>query len=232
MTEDNVEKMLEELKSKNLINRNIKIKKSLATPNFQASIFRRWLIKYNSAFSNLSEDTLKFVILHEVAHKQEKIYKREIVSVFLSLFFSTTSLPISHLILGFSFLFKSLIFSTLSLIFAFILPFYVFVFTFRLLAPWLSQDEFDADIWATKQLLKAYKIKNLREYVGRVFNEIASFSQKMRLRRNILGRLQGFFLLLFPYHPSSEERILNIVSFFSNEGDKDINCLEGEKVLK
>lgn len=219
MTKDNVEKILEELKSKNLIDKYVKFKKSSFALNFQASVFRRGLIKYNPNFSNISEDTLRFIILHEVAHKQEKILKREITSVFLSLFFSVASLPISYLIIGHSSLFNLLILTILAMAFAFFLPIYIFILTFRLLSPWIAQDEFDADIWAMKQLLKAYKIKDIEDYISGVFNEIGSFSQKSKARKSWLGRLQGFFSLLFTYHPNFEDRILNIVLFFDKEND-------------
>ena len=87
----------------------------------------------------------------------------------------------------------------------------------------MAQDEFDADIWAMKQLLKAYQIKDIKDYITIVFNDIASFSQKLKSRRNCLAHFQSFLSLLFTYHPSFEDRILNIVSFFSEgkrkEGD-------------
>ena len=217
MIKNNVEKIVEELKSKNLINKDIKIKESPFVQNFQASIFRKGLIKYNPYFSNISEDTLRFIILHEVAHKQEKILKREIMGVLLSLLFAIPSVPVSYLIIGLSSLFNSPTYTVLAQVFALILPIYVFILTFRILSPWMAQDELDADIWAMKQLLKAYQIKNLKDYVTRVFNEIAGFSQKLKSRKNCLSRIQRFFSLLFIYHPNFEDRILNIVSFFSEE---------------
>ncbi|MCD6237343.1 MAG: M48 family metalloprotease [Thermoplasmata archaeon] len=220
LLQDNVERIVEELKAKNLIGKDIIIKKSPSVLNFKASIFERGLIKYNPNFSNMSEDTLKFIILHEVAHKQEKILKREIMGVLLSLLFAIPSVPVSYLIIGLSSLFNSLIYTGLAQVFALILPIYVFILTFRLLSPWIAQDEFDADIWAMKQLLKAYKIKDIEDYISGVFNEIASFSQKSKARKSWLGRLQGFFSLLFTYHPNFEDRILNIVSFFSEKEDR------------
>lgn len=214
-TKNSVEKVFEELKSKGIIKKNIKIKPGFGVLNFQASIIGKSIIKYNEELSNLDKDVLKFAILHEVGHLERKIW-RELIGTIISFLVALL------LTLSFSEFLRLNTFFYLHLVFLVIIFFYTFSLSFRLLAPWMKKSEFDADAWAIEQLVKFYNLKNPAKYVERVFKKYRKYLQRINEKHKsfiwqVLKALITFFTTILDYHPSDQERIFNIKTFFEED---------------
>jgi len=214
-TKNNVEKVFEELKLKGLISKNIKLKSTFWTLNFQAGLFSRNVIKYNPKFSNLKEDVIRFILLHEVGHHTTGSISKELIGAIVS-FLVGLYLTISFSnFLGID-IANINIFETC---FITVLFFYLFFSIFRLLVPWMKKEEFDADLWAMKQLIKHYNIREPVKFIKFVFKEFERASQRINIetKPSILTKFLNFLEEILTYHPSHYERILNVEMYFMKE---------------
>ncbi len=188
---NSVEKVFEELKEKNIINKSKKLVKSKNVHNFKASlIFNK--IYYNPSYADTSEDSLRFIFSHEEGHHR-KIQR--------------TWLPIILLfcIIPFIFFIWRIYPNVYFIFFCFILYLVLFFFLWYLLKPWLKKDEFDADLWAAIQLKREYKIKNIEEFIGKALDEFSKIRPKVNSLIRIMIKLK--ITKFLGYHPSNKERI-------------------------
>lgn len=204
---DNVQNILTELKNLKLVDTSIYAKPSNQTINFQSSPSDNNRINYNPAFNVLSEDSIRFILLHEVGHKHKFQWARVAIITSLICFAVTYYIIFLKILL----LLKSwnihiLISHTLSTLMALIIAFSFFIVTNRLFIPLLRKDELAADTFAASMLIKGYPGKKPSEIFKTLFKSEKAPEIKSKLRR----RLSILLYKLIKYHPTNEQRIENM----------------------
>lgn len=194
---NNVEEMFDELKQKKLIEKNMQLKKSEIVLNFQADPFGRKIIWYNPKYSNIKKESLKFLLLHEIGHhKIGRIRGAFLVFLFLTCLIVFISIIMNQTITG---------------IFVFSILFVLFFFGLKI---WGKKEELASDCYAMKEVIKAYKIKDLEKYLNRVFRELSQITNKNKNSSKILQVMDKIFPpfnWLIRYHPNDEERISYVI---------------------
>jgi len=195
---DNVQKVLEELKVRGLVRKKVKaIRKSGSLLNFKASVLRRNRILYNEAFAHLDVDSLRFILLHEEGHHQEKQNSKLVIGVVLVV------IGASMLLANY---YASVYDATPLPILYGLLPIYVAlgIFSLRIFQEPLQEDEFAADLYAARLLMEGYGVKEPSRIVGAALSSVSSLLTKGSLVKRMLHLLFGGM------HPNDEERIRHV----------------------
>lgn len=202
-TKNNVKKIFEELKEKNLISKKRILKPSKNIPNFQAKPFSKKLL-YNPSFSNMDNNSVRFTLLHEEGHRKRKsrtlpILLLSIVSSFFLYFLLIRLTNMNSLLVAFI---------SLSLLLSII----------KLFLGYMKEDELDADLWASIKLIENFGIDKPSKLLKKALNSL----KEVKPKQNFISKLATWMRLykIFNYHPSDKERINCIKSIFENENKK------------
>jgi Zn-dependent protease with chaperone function len=182
-------KIFNELKKEGLIPTKRKIKSSKKVRNFKASVFTSNTISFNPDLSELDENVLKLLLLHEEGHLIRKQYGLNSLLFLIGIGFIPLLYCLIFRIFG-----SDLIMSTFFLLF-------VFVSSFRILSVPLELDEYNSDEFASKILRDRYNIKKPSEILKFTLERIPS------LNDTFWNRL---FIAFFDCHPSTYERVKKI----------------------
>lgn len=197
---NNVSYVFKELKNKKIINKKRMLKASNSVINFKSGIIRNNEIYYNPSLTNVSKDSLRFILLHEEGHKQSFSYM-----LVLALVFYTISV----------FYFKNMLPTFLGKLINTILPTIGALVLFFLFKPGIRRDEFNADLYAARRILDNYNLKP-SNLMRRSFIEISKIKPKYNLYSKILNKSYW----LFTPHPAEIERIENVIKFERGYGKK------------
>jgi Zn-dependent protease with chaperone function len=180
-----------ELKARNFINPSRKIKASKKIQGgFKASVFTSNTIIYDPNLSGFDDLMIRFGVLHEEGHLKRGQYAIPALLVLLGLGF----VPLLH----------SIFLSPGTLIISLFFLLFVVFSSIRILTEPFHWDEYGSDEFASKILQENYDIKKPSEIVKNTLNSIPSRFDSS----NLLHRL---FLAFIEYHPSTEQRVRNIV---------------------
>lgn len=195
LTEKKIIEIINELKTRNLVDPKRKIKASKSIPcGFKASVFTSNTISYNPNISGLDDDEIRFCILHEEGHLKRGQYGLPAIC----LLFCLGLIPLFYCII-------LKVDPSILMISVFFMLFVVFS-SIRILTEPFHWDEFGSDEFASKILQEHYDVKKPSEILKKVLNSIpSSFDRSKILPRTCLA--------LIEYHPSIEQRIRNIVEF-------------------
>jgi len=177
MKQTEIEKVFEELKLNNLINKKSQLLCNNSESNLRGT---RNKIYYHPLFANLNKNNLRFLLLHEEAHN--------------TTFQNSTWVLILSFVSGLvSYFFLRHIF------FSIIILFFVF-FLFR---GFIKKDELNADLLSAEKLKKYYHILSPSKIMK---DTIMEFS-KIECKRNFRSKFSSIIIKILGYHPPFEERI-------------------------
>jgi len=197
--EKKIIEIIEELKTRNLVDPHREIKASKRIPcGFKASVFTSNTISYNPNISGLNDDEIRFCILHEEGHLKRGQYGLPAIC----LLFSFGLIPLFYCIL-------LKVDLNVMMISIFFMLFIVFS-SIRILTEPFKGDEYGSDEFASEILREHYDIKKPSEILKNVLNSIPSSFD----RSKILPRL---CLAFIEYHPSVEQRVRNIVELIDEK---------------
>ena len=199
LSEKKIIDIFNDLKARNLIDPNRKLKASKNVPfGFKASVLTSNTISYNPNFTGLDDNMIRFAILHEEGHLKRGQYG--ITSIFF-----LVGLGFIPLLLGILLKFDQnfMVFSSLFFVF-------VFVTSIRILTEPFHWDEYGSDEFASKILRENYDIKKPSDIVKNTLKSIPSSFDSS----NLLHRL---CLAFIEYHPSTEQRVRNIVELIDEK---------------
>jgi Zn-dependent protease with chaperone function len=199
LSEKKIIDITNELKARNFINPNRKIKASKNIPGgFKASVFTSNTIIYDPTLSGFDDHMIRFSVLHEEGHLTRGQYGVPSILFLVGLGF----IP---LLLGILLKFDQnfIVFSSLFFI-------VVFVSSIRILTEPFHWDEYGSDEYASKILRDHYDIKKPSKIVKNTLNSIPSSFDSS----NFLHRL---CLAFIEYHPSTEQRVRNIVELIDEK---------------
>lgn len=214
MKNHKINKIFEELKRKGLIDRRRELKEWKNLNNSMAFPFTN-KISYDPKFSNLDINSLRFILLHEEAHfklKNSLQITWIVVSLFLTLilkFFVQ-----KHLIELVSINNLSI---SLFLIIFYIFYLLVFILILNVLKPIGKKEEFLADEWAVKQMIKTYRIKNPARLIKKTLDHLKKKQVKGKSHgaHGIIKFLSRIIILFhIDPHPSIQKRVKNIQEKF------------------
>ena len=200
-TEKKIIDIFDELKQRNLIDPNRKIEASKNIPGgFKASVFTRNTISYNPNLpAELNDDMIRFCILHEEGHLKRGQYGIPALSFLVGL----GLVPLFFCILSGQGTGFSIIISVCFFLF-------VFFSSIRILNEPFYWDEYGSDEFASKVLRDSYGIKQPSKIAENLLNGIPSSFDSSKL-------LHRLFLAFFEYHPSTEQRVRNIVELIDEK---------------
>ena len=193
---DNVDDVFSELKKRELITKATKVAPSSNYPNFKMS---RGTIFYNPKFANLDHEILRFILLHEEAHRHKRQNSHLALSVILSLF-ALSEVLLVYGVRSNTELIKTM-FSTVCIIYIPFLLFYARIFESS-----IQQDEYDADARAARTMRKEYLVDRPSVPAERALMEIRKRGPDDSLLLSIYDLLYGGM------HPSDRERVERIKS--------------------
>ena len=192
---DGIQNILEELKSKGLIDRDVKaIKKSSRMSGFKASTLWKTRIFYNGDYANLDDDSLRFILLHEDGHHRNKQNSRLLIGMVLAVIASSALLTDYYAAVSGS--------SPLPVLYG-LLPFY-FAFAFlsiRILQDPLQEDEYASDLYAAAVLMERYGVREPSKVVDRALRSVTSSAKPSSLTKRVSHLLFGGI------HPTNKERV-------------------------
>jgi len=215
--DNKLERLFLELRNdKGIIDKKVKLRVSTKTPNFQGLNYLEILklLNYNPTFFNeclskYSDNTIRFVILHEIGHimdhrssRIENTIVKYGILIFIVLIGIT--LTIGGGILGFG----------LSILCAGI--FLILLFReIKSKIGSMTNDEYTADAYALKKMQEHFVQANPCVFIDDVFNALDSISadpKYHKIRDDILGgQIKGAIIkssgLENGYHPSNEDRV-------------------------
>lgn len=189
-----VESLFIELKEAGLIHHKRKLHATKRTPNFKAdTIFKRKIL-YNPKHESISDDSIRFAILHEEGHIINKQSTKLILSIILLMIFSS---------MGFVYYFTGFNLGDAYPVIYGLLPIYLVLglFSIRIFNKPIQSDEFDADKFAAVKLRAHYSYGKSGEVLATLLKEIDGGKQDATL----INRLKN--LLFDEMHPSDDDRV-------------------------
>ncbi len=194
--EEKILQIIDELKNDNLIdpNRTLKVSKDIAM-SFKAGILSRNTITYNPKYcEELDDDMIRFCLLHEEGHLKRGQYG--VPALFLLVCLG-----------GFPLIYCLLVKANQDL---FILSLFFFLFvllsSIRILTEPFHWDEYNSDEFASKILKEKYGIRKPSKILKRTLDSIPSSLDFSKFHSRL-------FYAFIEYHPSTEQRVRNIVEF-------------------
>jgi len=190
----NVDIVFDDLRSKGLIIKAKKLKKS-KHGNFRAIRFPVRKIGYNEKFAGLESEYLRPVLLHEEAHLNQKSY-----SIFI--------LEMDLLILAYAMLlvyyFNDFDFNSSQIIWLVITPFWVLLLlsSFRIFQDPIQMDEYECDKVSATKMKVNWGVRKTSSLFGKALKSLES---EPKSKQSPLDRLSIFFL--DGMHPTIEERV-------------------------
>lgn len=189
---NNVEIVFEELKDKGLIDKDIKLKRCRFVPTFKMCSNK---IKYNPQHLNQSKQALRFILLHEMGHKNKNQYKLNIMVIVVSI------LLIARILINGD------LSSTILVIF--------WIGWFALLCMMFHmsrENEIRADKWAAEQYIETYK-KSPSKAIKRALKE-CKWRSNTKFRIVNLISLCLLSIKRLPYyltHPTDKKRYKEVL---------------------
>jgi len=225
MKNHKINKIFGELKRKGLVDGGRKLKEWKNLNNSMAFPFTNNIF-YDPKFSNLDINSLRFILLHEEAHfklKNSLQITWVIISVIISLFL-TLILKFfvqKHLIELASI--NNLLISFFLIIFYLIFYLLIFILILNVLKPIGKKEEFLADEWAVKQMIKIYRIKNPTKLIKESLYHLKEKRVKGKYHgtHGIIKVLSRIIILFhLDPHPSIQKRVKNIQEKFGKSRSK------------
>lgn len=197
-TEQNkIETVFADLKSKEILPRNRKLRQTILAPNFRSAILFSNTIDYNPKFRDMEEDNIRFCLLHEEGHKIKNQYGTP------SLFFMSILSLIPFLLILIFYLNKWVL-----VLSSFFYSMVLIIVALSTLREAIWDDEFDSDIFAAEILRDYYGIKKPSYVAYNTFAELQSiFHPTYPKKVSIFEKIEAS---LFNIHPPMDERVRKI----------------------
>jgi len=204
LSQKEISDIFNELKERNLIDPNRKLKASKSPLVFKASVFTSNTITFNpNLCGGLDDDMIRFCILHEEGHLKREQYG---VSA-LFLLWGLSSFPFLFFVLENLYIQK--VDQNIMIISLFFM-FFVLCSSIRILTEPFHWDEYGSDEFASKILQHNYGIKKPSEILKIILNTIPSSLDMSKF----FSRL---FFTFIENHPSPEQRVRNIAGLIDEK---------------
>ncbi|MDO9035044.1 MAG: M48 family metalloprotease [Methanoregula sp.] len=202
---ESIDGIFNELKIKGLINRQRKLKPTNVFRNFCVIPFLN-TIYYDSKLSEVSDNTIRFFLLHEEGHL---VLKHSILKNMLMII-GIITFTLNLIWFSASSIITTLYFNVnIFLILLFVALFFS-LFSTKLFATSLQLDEFIADVFAAEKIRDEFQNNQPSIIVKTAFNEIADFYE--RIDKNCESNfLITIFSPLIEYHPTNQQRVANVI---------------------
>ena len=191
-----IELIFRELQNQKLIRSKVKLKETRRVSNFKADpVFHR-RISYNKKMEKLSEDQLRFILLHEECHMISRQY-----SLKIALLAVIVAIVISY------FIQPDMASAEFRWVYIILILFLIPVF-FRITRDLRHQEEFNSDLYAAKQLQKHYDISQPSLIAKESFEAVTELMKPRKYPR--LNRLIVLFIGVLNTHPAVQKRVQRI----------------------
>lgn len=199
---DQIKRIFDDLKKQKLIdgNRNLIAKKG---PEFYARPGNNE-ITYDPSVSGLSDNSIRFFLLHEEGHHAKGHYGFNLKSILVIIgLFLFAIPPLIGIVSLLSHAESSIPFFEIILLTAF--GCFLFCFSTSLSAKSLEMDEYVSDAFAAKLLRDHYFIEKPSEIAKIAFHELEKSREKIEKKK--LWTVQKIWVALQEYHPTYPQRI-------------------------
>jgi len=186
-----------ELRFKGHIKKSKKCRTSWIVPNFKAGVLFRRTIFYSKRYDNLELNSLRFALLHEEGHHQEKQYSHLVIAVDMLVI-------ISSMVLATWYAGSDL--HTINAITYGLTPIYIWLLlaSFRLFGGAIQKDELKSDSFAAEVLKDHYAISKPSEIVDRLLKAVTPAEKHDSIGYRLLRLFFGGM------HPTDEDRVRRI----------------------
>jgi len=190
---DRIVEIFYELKEQKLIDTSRKIKIDSKLPGtFKAGLIFRNTISYNPQLcKTLSDDVIRFCLLHEEGHMAQDQYGPQA----LIILWGIGLIPLIYSVL--------LKIGGIIAIFSVCFAIFVIFSSIQILKDSLYRDEYGSDEFASKILQDKCGVRRPSEVVKKTFDSLPQIIDST-------NRWHRLFVAFFDYHPSKEQRVRNI----------------------
>lgn len=195
INKDKILVIFEELKNKKLIENKVQLVKKSSSLNFKSSLVSKKIF-YHPAYIPMSDDSIKFILLHEIGHTKKFQF-----SIIVTMIAAIAWLISYYILLRFS--------SVSNIYFISLICLIVFILTFNIFKFLIKKDEFSADRWTAGKLMTVYNEKHPSVILQNTLKEFKQVHPPFNIIRCFLTKVYK----LIRYHPLDEERIANIERF-------------------
>ena len=160
-------------------------------------------IHYDQDLSGLSDDSIRFFLLHEEGHhiKGHYGYLLRIAICLGGLLFITFSLLFATF---FKFVFNINLFQ---LITAVVISFLLVCFSTSLAVKSLEMDEYESDVYAAEKLRYKCSIEKPSEILKTAFIELNKYLDKYNEKTDSISKIEKICYAINEYHPTDVQRI-------------------------
>jgi len=202
-----IHEIFDDLRETGLVDKKRELKSSFLVQNFKSGILFFNTIfysrKYEKEYSELNEDEIRFILLHEEGHK--KVAQSSIIALIYTFGIGITSYLLISIGLTYSGLPKiTIVLVSYGLFFIWLFIFTVFI---RIFQKPLEFDEFDSDFYAANALKNNFNINKPSKIVANVMESLTRI-HKTEIDND--GLLKRIIIIFYGYHPPIDERIEKI----------------------